>query len=352
MTNPIPLVLLYQNWPQADKTAWEALFAEGDIFDGTGPCASWSEGSRKKRCQSYGYWLSWIMRHQPALLDHSPTDRITNDAVRGYLEEAKARVGFMTRKNMICDLYVLVKAIDPSGDWDWLNKLSNRLVHLADRKSLPKAVPILAGDALTKSLQWLQDVESDPSLSDLKRAIQFRAGLMIAFLISRPVRRRTLLALTPDRHLRKTSEGFEVHLSAEDTKDKKERWFPLPKLLVQPMVSYLGIYRPILLGPKTSNALWISQYGSPITPHGLSRELPKVAKRMLGVELRTHKFRHIAATSIAETDPEHVNIIRDILGHATLDMSQKHYNRATGLSACDNYQSLLQAKMMTLGRKR
>ncbi|WP_170530488.1 site-specific integrase [Ruegeria arenilitoris] len=352
MTNPIPLVLLYQNWPQADKTAWDALFAEGDIFDGTGPCASWSEGSRKKRCQSYGYWLSWIMRHQPALLDYSPTDRITNDSVRGYLEEAKARVGFMTRKNMICDLYVLAKAMDPSGDWDWLNKLSNRLVHLADRKSLPKPVAISAADILNKGLQRLEDVENDPSLSDLKRAIHFRAGLMIAFLIARPVRRRTLLALTSDQHLRKTSEGFEVHLSAEDTKDKKARWFPLPKVLVQPMVSYLDIHRPVLLGSKTSNALWISQYGDPITPDGLSRELPKVATRLLGVELRPHKFRHIAATSIAETDPEHVNIIRDILGHATLDMSQKHYNRATGLSACDDYQYLLQAKMKALGRKR
>jgi integrase len=303
MTKTIPLVLSYKDWPQADKTAWEALFAEGDIFDGTGPCASWSEGSRTKRRQSYGYWLSWIKRHQPALLDRSPTDRITKDAVRRYLEEAEARVGLMTRKNMICDLYALVKAMDPSGDWDWLNKLSNRLVHLADRKSLPKAVPILAGDALTKSLQWLQDVESDPSLSDLKRAIHFRAGLMIAFLISRPVRRRTLLVLTTDRHLRKNAEGFEVHLSPEDTKDKKARCFPLPKVLVQPTESYLGIHRPILLGPKTSNALWISQHGDPITPDGLSRELPKVAQRMLGVELRTHKFRHIAATSIAETDP-------------------------------------------------
>lgn len=258
----------------------------------------------------------------------------------------------VTLKNMICDLYVLAKVIDPSGDWDWLNKLSNRLVHLADRKSLPKPVSVSARDVMTKSLQWLQEIEGDPSLSDLKRAIHFRAGLTIAFLISRPVRRRTLLALTTDRHLRKISEGFEVYLSAEDTKDKKERWFPLPKVLVQPMVSYLDIHRPILLGPKTSNALWISQYGDPITPDGLSRELPKVAQRLLGVELRTHKFRHIAATTIAETDPEHVNIIRDILGHATLDMSQKHYNRATGLSACDDYQSLLEAKLKTLGGKR
>ncbi len=266
MTNPIPLVLLFQDWPQADKTAWEALFAEGDIFDGTGPCASWSKGSRTKRRQSYGYWLSWVTRHRPALLDQSPTDLITKDAVRGFLEKAKARVNAMTLKNMICDLYVLSKAMHPAGDWDWLNKLSNRLIHLADRKSLPKPVALSAADILNKSLQWLEDVENDPSLTDIKRAIHFRTGLMIAFLISRPVRRRTLLALTTDQHLRKNTEGFEVHLSAEDTKYKKARWFPLPKFLVQPMKSYLDVHRPILLGPKTSNALWISQYGARSSP--------------------------------------------------------------------------------------
>ncbi|MGC9369659.1 MAG: hypothetical protein ACP5DX_09005 [Paracoccaceae bacterium] len=40
-------------------------------------------------------------------------------------------------------------------------------------------------------------------------------------------------------------------------------------------------------------------------------------------------FRHSAATAIAEFDPEHVDIIRDILGHATLDLAETHYNRPT-----------------------
>ncbi len=341
MTNPVPLVLLYQDWPQADKTAWEALFAEGDIFDGMGPCASWSDGSCKKRRQSYGYWLSWMTRLQPNLLEHQPTDRITKDAVRAFLEEAETRVGAVTLKNLVSDLYVLAVAMYPSGDWDWLNRLFNRLNHLADRKSLPKPVPVSADEILGKSLTRLEDIENDPSLSDLMRAIRFRQALMIAFLVSRPVRRRALLAMTANQHLRKTNEGFDLVFSAGDMKDRKARWSPIPKALVNPIVTYLDRHRPILLGPKTSNALWINQYGDPITPDGLSRELPKVTKRLLGVELRTHKFRHIAATTIAETDPEHVGIIRDILGHATMNMAEKHYNRASGLSACDAYQSVV-----------
>ncbi len=131
-------------------------------------------------------------------------------------------------------------------------------MHLADRISLPKPVLMLANEVLPKSLHWLDATESDPSFSDLKRAIYFRAGLMIAFLISRPVRRRSLLSMTTDQHLCKTADGFDIHLAAEDMKDKKARWFPLPKFLVHPKVSYLGIDRPILLRSNTSNAIWIT----------------------------------------------------------------------------------------------
>ena len=57
MSDRVPLVLKLEDWPQADRSAWESLFADGDIFDGAGPCRGWSAVSRKKRAQGYGQWL-------------------------------------------------------------------------------------------------------------------------------------------------------------------------------------------------------------------------------------------------------------------------------------------------------
>jgi integrase len=79
-----------------------------------------------------------------------------------------------------------------------------------------------------------------------------------------------------------------------------------------------------------------------LTPDGFSRALPKTTKQNLGVALRPHAFRHIAATSIAEGDPEHVGIIRDILGHATLQMAEKHYNRAQQIDSARRYGVVLE----------
>ena len=56
--------------------------------------------------------------------------------------------------------------------------------------------------------------------------------------------------------------------------------------------------------------------------------------------LSLHDFRRIAATSIAEYDPVHAGIIRDILGHSSLDMAEKHYNRARSMDAVERYQDV------------
>ncbi|SDL40336.1 tyrosine-type recombinase/integrase, partial [Aliiruegeria lutimaris] len=233
------------------------------------------------------------------------------------------------------------KALDPKGDWSWLNTVVKRYQKLADRRSLPPALPISAGEIFQWSQTRLAEVEADETSRPLRKAVHFRQALMIGLLIARPVRRRALLAMQVGRHVFPTSQGVELRFGAEDMKDKNARRSWVPQELVEPMRAYLEVHRPILLSGKSSEAFWISQYGEPMTPDGLSRELPKVTQRHLGVALRPHAFRSIAATSIAESDPENVGIIRDLLGHSTMAMADKHYNRATGIKSCDELQSVV-----------
>lgn len=341
MADRIPIVLKYEHWPEADKSAWQSLFVEGDIFDDIGSCVDWSDGTRRKRRQGYGQWLSYLMRNHPGTLALAPVERIDQSHVRSYIEECEARLKPKSTAGLVLDLYVLAAGMSPERKWSWLGTACKRLQSKADRQSLPAPHAITADRIFEWSLSRLVEVEDDPKLPPLQRAIWFRQPLMIGFLIARPVRRRALLAMTVDGHLDEIGDRYLLKFGAEDMKDGKAREFLLPEALASPMRQYLRQHRPILLRGQTFDALWISQYGCPITEDGLSRELPKVTKRYLGVELRPHAFRHIAATSIAEFDPEHVNIIRDILGHATLNMAEKHYNRAKGLSSCNALQSMI-----------
>ena len=347
----IPIVLKLEDWPAADRAAWDLLFVEGDLFDGPCPARTWSEGTRRKRCQGYGQWLSFVSRTEPEMLDTNPSDRITQSRVGDYLAECRQRLKPSSIAGLCVDIYSVAINVDPERNWGWLKNAANRLRARANRLALPPAKPLTAGAIFSWSLRRLAKLRSAKLPPDLMTAVQFRDALMIGLLIARPVRSRALLAIRIGSQLRSTSDGYELRFDKADMKDGRARSFLLPAALVEPMRSYLAIYRPILLRGGDTDALWISRRGHPTTGDTLARYLPIVTERHLGVALRSHAFRHIAATSIAEADPEHVNIIRDILGHATLDMSQKHYNRATGLKSCDELQSLIQGISRDKGRR-
>jgi len=342
MPKQIPLVLKYDHWPQADKSAWDALFASGGLFDDAGPCQAWSEGTRTKHGQGYGQWLSFLKRTAPDQLALPPVQRVTQGAVERYIAECEDRLLPRSTANLVVSLYVVVRAFPDTPDLEWLNTASKRLTNRAKRQSRHKPVEVSANQIVAPCLRQLKALPEMEHLSPATIAIRHRQALMVAFLAMRPVRRRALLSMTVTGHLREVSDGYELRFASEDMKDQKARSFPLPKALVPHMQSYLDQHRPLLLGDKQGSALWINQYGDPITEDGLSRELPKITERLFGVALRPHGFRHVAATTIAEQDPEHVGIIRDLLGHSTDKMANRHYNRATGITACTQYQDVLE----------
>ena len=353
---PVPLVLKHEDWPETDRAAWDALFVLGRLFDDEGPCVNWSAGTRRLRKQGYGQWLSFIKRTESESLVLAPAARITRSRIEAYIVESRARLKLRSVFNLVLSLTILASKFAPRDDWSWLWRAVTRLrleLGSGDLKPMPS---IAASDIFRWSLRRIGEVDADLALTDVQRAIGFRWALLIGILISCPVRRRAFLAMTVTGHVIESGGGFQLRFAAADMKDKKARKFPLPRQLTGAMQLYLAFYRPILLGSKQSDGLWLSHLGEPLTEDGFSRAMPDFTELHLGVALRPHAFRHIVATSIAETDPVHVGIIRDVLGHATLDMADKHYNHATANAGCSRLQSIIRdirqksRKMKELGK--
>ena len=63
----------------------------------------------------------------------------------------------------------------------------------------------------------------------------------------------------------------------------------------------------------------------------------RVTGRLVDVALNPHRFRHCVATFIAEVAPAEVRIVARILGHSTLETSEKFYNLAGMLTAQQRY---------------
>lgn len=339
------LILKREDWPRRDRAAWDALFVEGSIFDERGPCLGWSEGSRRKREQSYGHWLGFL--RNAGVLDGSaaPADRFSRELVLAFLEATQARVSLISTSGQVSDLYTLARAFDSSRDWFWFKRLADRLRHQAGRWQLKPRAGVSAEEVLNWALAEIEAAEAMESEDGrMIRSVRFRDGLMIALLIARPLRLRAFIGMEIGTQLVPSGDGFLLRFRAEDMKDHKAREFDLPEFLNAAMRRYLDYYRPALLRGKETPALWVSRRRGPLSRDGFAQHLWHVTGHAFGEALRLHAFRHIAATSIAEEDPAHVNIIASLLGHATLAMAEKHYNRASGVKAAARYQDVIRAK--------
>lgn len=358
----IPIILKFDDWPAEDQQAWRRALCEGDIFDDGGVFSSWTSGTEVLHRQNYGAWLSYILRKHPSLIDSSIGDRVTAATLKGFIEDAQTRettrcdpstkerkgarpLRLRTVAELIKSLFAVLRGLAPERGWEEIGSVANKLLTRSNPYQLKPPIPITAQQLFRWALQRIGQLEKreDEKMDPLERATAFRQALMVGVLIAAPVRVRAIAAMTVADHLDRTSDRVWLRFSAKDMKDKVARSIPLPTALSGPMEHYIEAVRPILFQGEPCDMLWISRRGNPLSIDSFTSGLALLTKREFGIALRPHAFRHIAATSIAEYDPEHVGIIRDVLGHASLRMAEKHYNRATGKKVCSEQQSIVKA---------
>ena len=271
-----PLILKPPHWPEPDRLAWTSLFAEGDILDGAGPCHHWSEGSRRKREQTYGHWLAFCAGHDVPCLSHDVTARATEQA-KVFLEFELARCSQRTVYMHAEDLLFVFRSMAPAKDWKWLARIVRRLRINLGGAELKRRLPISAHDLYTWALKRIENIDRDEKNAPAPwRAARFRDALMVGVLIATTLRLRTFIAIDTEKHLSAPAGKFVLSFGPEDMKDRKPHEFELPAELVEPMRRYPLEFRELLLRGNTSSRLWIVQLGKPMTYFGFQRHLPRL----------------------------------------------------------------------------
>jgi integrase len=182
--------------------------------------------------------------------------------------------------------------------------------------------------------------------------MQFRDGLIMALLATRPIRRRNLVSIRIGEHLLREADGYWLRFRDVETKTRRNPLdMPFPAILVPFLDQYLTVYRPylctLILGERyfrqdPSNHLWVSVAHRPMSGDAIYDTITKWTAARLGCRLSPHRFRTCGATTIATEDPEHVHMIKDILGHATLRTAEDYYIVANSLKALHGHQARLQ----------
>jgi integrase/recombinase XerD len=345
------------SWPNPDCLAWETAMVVGDVLEPGGAGSDWAPHSRFKIAKGYGRWLTWLLIRD--LLDPQtpPAARVTPQLVRDYVVDLRRINAPFTVLARVQELYQAIRVMAPEQDWAWLRSIENRVRHAAisvhNKRS--RVVPAeLLCDFGIELMTVAEDAKSGPPL---QRACQYRDGLMIALLAARPLRRRNFARIEIGHHLLAEGDTYWIRFDESETKTGEPIDAPFPQALVSFLERYLSEYRPLLLkrdgrwkrqrgGPDL--ALWVSAHGSAMTEIAIYCRITRLTRVRFGHVINPHLFRDSAATSIAIEDPEHVHIVRNIIGHTTLQSGERHYMHARALEASRRYQ----AHIIRLRRRR
>jgi integrase len=149
------------------------------------------------------------------------------------------------------------------------------------------------------------------------------------------------------RHLLRLEGVWIMRFSEAETKNGLSLELPLCAELTEPLERYLGYWRPILLGSRASEHIWISGRGRVLRSNELYVTVVRRTRELLGVPMYPHLFRACLATEIAIRDPAHAGIASPLLGHRASRTTQHHYNFACQHEAA----RMLQTAILDMRRK-
>jgi integrase/recombinase XerD len=194
----------------------------------------------------------------------------------------------------------------------------------------------------------IEEAETSPGLSVLGRALQYRDGLIVAFLAFHTIRLRNLAEFEIGRHI--LEEGEQYVLRLPKTKSRRFHEVPVAPSLLAPLRRYLHQHRPVLLRQRgrwfapPGSALWISKHGSRCS----KTTFENVTRKSVG--LSPHMFRTCAATTVAVEAPGSVYIIPAILTHSSSKPGERYYNLASSLQASRAHAAMLEDLIRELRR--
>ena len=320
-------------WPAEDHQLFEAAYAPGDVFDEKrGAGVHLAEGSRRSIRFAWRRWLGFLAEHDPKALQLPAIDRITPARVRRYVEHLSAGMASSSVAVTIALLYMGARLVAPQRDWRWLLALKTRLQARATTEDrFPQLVP--AHRTLQLGIALMEGADDLRDRGHRKREIEYRDGLIIAVLSLWPIRRRSLSALTIDRHLDIASDRVVLRLFPEDTKSKRMDYWPVPELLVPFLRRYLDDIRPRLLRRRNHDALWVGQHGTVLNAGAIYDLVVRRTTAAFGTSMALHDFRRAAATFLAMDAPEKVGLTPGILQHTSPEIGNRYYNLSRSTAA-------------------
>ena len=250
---------------------------------------------------------------------------------------------------MLGALVRMLSALEPGRNWGPLARVYNHLRQTAapSRDKLSRLVR--ASDLFELGLRLMDSCEEADR--PVYVGIRYRDGLIIALLAACPIRIKNLANLVIGQHLVFDGDAYQLKLSAAETKTGRPYVAAVPPELTPYIDGWLQVHRPKIqmIGTKKGQAgaggdLWLNRYGRPMRSAVIRTQIESRTEEAFGKHVWPHLFRDCAVTELVDCAPEEIGIAPDLLGHAGLQTTKKHYIQAVGMKAHLRVQEVIAAR--------
>jgi integrase len=174
-------------------------------------------------------------------------------------------------------------------------------------------------------------IEKDRRPARLK-AVMAQTAAAIAILQYVPLRVRNLTEIDLTDNLIERNEIVYLLIPADEVKNNMHIDRVLPESVVSVVAWYVSEYRPHLIRAPTT-ALFPGAGAKPKSSMLLSDQIRQMIKRHLGIEVHAHLFRHIGAKLFLDARPGEYEVVRQVLGHRSMNTTTNFYAGAEGKAA-------------------
>lgn len=351
-----PLSMKVVDWPHIDRELWSAACGPGRFLERPRPASKWSPSRHRIAEQAYGQWLAWLDRENLFDPDEMPRDRVTPERIDEFIAGLQDRVAPWSVAMMAGALKRVLDVIAPEADWSWLGLVCTDLKQIAKPTRNRFEHMVTPRQLFDLGLSMMDEAAQDDRRHPMRVAIRARDGLMIAMLICCPLRIANLLQIEIGTHLLRDGDRYRLHFKKHETKTGAELDSDLPPGLSRYIDQYLRHYRPSLLAlgaEENTTRLWIDRWGQPMSEAAIRAQIEFNTANAFGRHIWPHLFRAIAVTGVVDEAPEEIGITPDLLGHASVQTTSRHYILASATRAHQRVQaSFLEGRAEALRRLR
>jgi integrase len=336
-----PRSLPANDWPDADRRAWEDACRPGARLKLGGAASRLAQVSRDDFARRYGAFLGFLQRTGRLDRSAAAAAQVTLPNVETYITELTARVCSVTIWNCIYKLRRAAELAAPTTDFSWLAEIEKDLALVMEPRS--KFDRMVFTERLVEAGLTLVAEAEAFGHNDLARARGVRNGIMIALLAFCPIRLKNFAALEIGQTFKEIHGRWWIALPGISTKSHRPDERPVSASLNRCIEMYLNQSRPVLLGSRPpTDALWISSTtGRPMTTKNIGTLISKITFETLGVDVSPHLFRTAAASTAAAHGGKTPHLASALLNHTDPRVTEERYNRASSVSASRIYAGMI-----------